>query len=255
MSVIRVKHQENYVVLNKSALEDPNLSFKAKGLWAYCMSRPNNWEFYVKQLATVSREKRDCIRAILKELEKNGYLTVVQMKEKGRFTGINYEIHEVKKCLPKTGFPAPEKLETESAGPKNTTLLSNESNQSISKDILMTNTNTPQAGPRPSAPACESFGSFVKLKTGEYDSLVAQHSKASIDQKIEAINDYLASTGKKPYKDYAATIRNWIRRDNQSPQGQSRSNGNVAPRGRFAIDRSARDEQGNRILTGKEGMF
>ena len=29
---------------------------------------------------------------------------------------------------------------------------------------------------------------------------------------IEEMNDYISSTGKNPYKDWAATLRNWLRR-------------------------------------------
>lgn len=61
------------------------------------------------------------------------------------------------------------------------------------------------------APVCVSFGSFVRLKEGEYDKLVADHGKVAIDQLIVQMNDYCAAKGT-TYKDYAAALRQWLAR-------------------------------------------
>lgn len=108
MSIIRVSHQKNYVVINKIALEDPNLSFKSKGLWAYCMSRPDDWEFYVSHLATVSQDGEDAIYSAIKELIKFGYCQKKQVNEGGKFGKLEYIIFEtpqIQKILPQPDFP------------------------------------------------------------------------------------------------------------------------------------------------------
>lgn len=88
MSVIKVKIQKDFTVLYNGVLEDPNLSFKAKGLWAYCMSRPENWEFHVSHLAKVSKEKEKSIYAALEELMEAGLVTRIQQnKKKGERQG------------------------------------------------------------------------------------------------------------------------------------------------------------------------
>lgn len=76
MSIIRVdKNPDNpYVMLNKTALEDSNLSFKAKGIFAYLMSKPDNWKCQVKDLENNSADGRDSVRSGLRELRKHGYL-------------------------------------------------------------------------------------------------------------------------------------------------------------------------------------
>ena len=78
MSVIKVKAQKDFTVLFNVVLENPDLSFKAKGLWAYCMSRPDDWEFHVSHLATVSKEKERAIYAALDELIKAGVVVRTQ---------------------------------------------------------------------------------------------------------------------------------------------------------------------------------
>ena len=114
MTVIRVKHTEQYVVIKKTALEDPNLSFKAKGLWAYCMSRPNDWEFNITHLATVSKEKEVAVYSAIKELIKAGYaMRNQENKGKGEGNGrgsfgktdyIVYEDCQIKNSFTLRGF-------------------------------------------------------------------------------------------------------------------------------------------------------
>lgn len=66
------------------------------------------------------------------------------------------------------------------------------------------------------------FGSFVRLKQSEYDSLCEKHAKKLVDEIVEEMNDYCASLKTKGYQDYAAAIRQWIRRRKQSPRFQGR---------------------------------
>jgi hypothetical protein len=131
MSVIRVSHQKNYVViLNDTVLTDPNLSFKAKGLWAYCMSKPDDWIFNVGHLMTVSKEKRDSVYSAINELVDAGYIKKIQRKEKGKFINYDYEVYEIKIILPLPGFPDTDKPDTE-----NPPLLSIEVNQVLKKNL------------------------------------------------------------------------------------------------------------------------
>lgn len=62
-----------------------------------------------------------------------------------------------------------------------------------------------------------NFGKHVNLMQGDYDDLCAKYTKPVVDEHIESINDYISAHGKKPYKDYAATLRCWIKRSNSKP--------------------------------------
>lgn len=106
MSVIRVEHQKNFVVIqNNTVLQDPNLSWKAKGIWSYAMTRPDEWEFHVSHLATISGDGKSSIYAGLKELERAGYLRKVQKRVEGKFVKVDYVISEIKIILPLTEKP------------------------------------------------------------------------------------------------------------------------------------------------------
>lgn len=59
----------------------------------------------------------------------------------------------------------------------------------------------------------EKFGEVVRLIENEYSALCEKYSKEIIDSKIDDINNYCLSHNKS-YKDYAATIRSWLKNDN-----------------------------------------
>lgn len=122
MTVLRVRKTENFVIIHKGALEDPKLSFKAKGLWTYCLSRPDDWVFHVKHLATVSQDGEDAVYSAIKELEEAGYVKKIQHHINGRFQKVDYEIFEIPQI--QIILPQPEKQEAVFQEPVNPALLS-----------------------------------------------------------------------------------------------------------------------------------
>ena len=66
------------IIIDSKALEDPNLSFRAKGLLAYLQSLPRGCASDVKSLASVSLEKKAAIETALKELIDSGYVTRIE---------------------------------------------------------------------------------------------------------------------------------------------------------------------------------
>lgn len=74
MSIIRVEKNKNYSVINNTGLNDCNLSFKAKGILAYLLSKPDNWKCIPKDLAANSCDGQKAIYSGLKELRAHGYM-------------------------------------------------------------------------------------------------------------------------------------------------------------------------------------
>ena len=66
------------------------------------------------------------------------------------------------------------------------------------------------------------FGSFVRLKQEEFESLNEKYGKQLVSEIIDEMNDYCAASRSKGYNDYAAAIRQWIRRRKQAPSGNYR---------------------------------
>jgi len=106
------KNKENpYVMLNKTPLSDNRISWRAKGIWAYLLSKPDNWTVREKDLMNKSTEGRDAVRAAIKELVENGYIVKTEIRDKGKYIGVEYSVFETPIELPGID-PSPEKPST-----------------------------------------------------------------------------------------------------------------------------------------------
>ncbi len=87
MAIIRApKPTGNFTVIRNEVLRDTRLSYKARGLLAAILSRPDNWRTDAVSLAREGKEGRDAVRAGLTELEENGYLKrFTEQNDKGQW--------------------------------------------------------------------------------------------------------------------------------------------------------------------------
>jgi hypothetical protein len=67
-----------HLVIERSMLEDPRLSFRAKGLLAYLLAHPGIDLSNKQLLSSVSLEGMDAVNTALKELEDAGYFRRIQ---------------------------------------------------------------------------------------------------------------------------------------------------------------------------------
>ena len=97
MSIIRLaKHTHDYVILNKLFLEDITISLRLKGFLAFCLSKPNDWHFHVRQLADVLKEGKDALYSIIDEGIEHGYISRETKKGcDGKFIESDYIVREV----------------------------------------------------------------------------------------------------------------------------------------------------------------
>ncbi|WP_421752898.1 hypothetical protein [Croceimicrobium sp.] len=95
-SIIRVKKRQNpFAQIDRSILENGDLSYRAKGVLCYLLSKPDNWETRLKDVINHGTEGRDAVRSAFKELREAGHLILVPIKsESGRLMGRGYEVHE-----------------------------------------------------------------------------------------------------------------------------------------------------------------
>jgi hypothetical protein len=125
MTIYRVEHNKNYTVINNTICKDNRLSWKAKGIWLYAFSRPDNWTFHENDLVNQSTDGRDALRSGLKELEDTGYLRRDQNRNNsGQFGDANWTFYETpfKIISPKTENPSTENPTTENLPITNTDL-------------------------------------------------------------------------------------------------------------------------------------
>lgn len=108
-----------YGIVPNDLLNNPEISFKAKGLFAYIQSKPDNWNFSAKNIATQTKESIDGVRTGLVELEKHGYLVRTKYNKENGLLDIEYTLYSD----PVTEKPTTDKPLTENPTTENPTTI------------------------------------------------------------------------------------------------------------------------------------
>lgn len=94
-ATFKVNKTRDFTVMSNNHLRNRKLSLKAKGLQSLMLSLPDNWNYTLNGLVTLSKDGRDGVIAALQELEDNGYLIRTQERIGGKFSHTVYTIYEI----------------------------------------------------------------------------------------------------------------------------------------------------------------
>lgn len=203
---IREKKDKNYTVVDNTYIKDSSLSWKAKGLFTYILSLPEDWKIYMSELVNHSTGGKEELKSIIKELVQHGYIQRDKSKdEKGMFVGWSYEIIE----QPESVFTRErENRQSESPTSGNTPLLS-------TNPILSTNeqSTTPSKPKRIKKEKEEKkpYGTFknVFLSDTEYNSLKEAYTENVLLAGIEAVSVYVQGKPEKHYSNFNKVMLTW----------------------------------------------
>lgn len=203
MSIVKISRKQNpFVMIEKSIFEDNTISWAAKGVMGYLLSKPDGWKVNVGDIVNHSpvkengQKKRgngeEAIYSVLKELRQNGYAEKECIREKGIIVGWNWTVFEVKQQnanTTKTPHPAkPHLVKPDEAKPDeaNPDYNNNEvSNNESSNNTILTDSITELPKGEKAAPA-ESKPDFAKLTVEEQLRAVylyAQKKLAGVDSE------------------------------------------------------------------------
>lgn len=102
-------------------INDVSVSLKAKGLYLYFASKPDNWDFSLVGMTKQLKESKTAILNIIDELCKFGYMTKTKTRN-GNFQGYNYyQLHETPYFPPESSFESHKMRVTLSESQKTTT--------------------------------------------------------------------------------------------------------------------------------------
>jgi len=96
-TIFRTVHDRDnpYVIIDRRPIDNPKLSFKAKGILTYLLSRPDGWEVNLVDLANRSTEGLSAIKSGVKELKKAGHLKHAGTRSvDGQFGTVVWEVYE-----------------------------------------------------------------------------------------------------------------------------------------------------------------
>lgn len=133
MGIVRVAKNNNYVVMNRTALNDKRLSWKAKGIMAYLLSMPDDWVFYMEELQSHSTDGKASFQSGFKELKDCGYVERRPVREGQRIKEWETIVHEIPINPLQPDFQEVENQEVGFQEVENQPLLSTDINQVLNK--------------------------------------------------------------------------------------------------------------------------
>ena len=94
-TIIHATHRDRPFIIDQCTVENDRLSWAARGLLIYLLSRIDGWTLRVEELSECGNLGRDGIYNLLNELREAGYVTYEQERdENGRIRRGTYTIYE-----------------------------------------------------------------------------------------------------------------------------------------------------------------
>lgn len=217
-SFIREKKERDYTVINNTVLKDERLSWKAKGVFCYLLSLPEDWVIYQSELLKHSTDGRESLRNAINELEEYGYLIIDKKRdEKGHFTAI-YKIIENPNEKTESGKTESENPTRENRHGKteseNPTLLNTNKQNTNKQNTNELNTNEKEKSKRFTIPTLEEIQNYCNERQNKINPEYFLDYYTARDWKFN-------NGGK--MKDWKATIRNWERLEKNREQQNKKS--------------------------------
>lgn len=126
MTRIKKDYSKGFTTLNNVVLRDERLSWKARGIFSYLWSMPDDWDFYETEVVKHATDGRASLRSGLGELMKFGYLERTRSRNKnGKFGAPVWILHDEPSDdrKPMFDYPTLEKPTLEKPTLENRTLL------------------------------------------------------------------------------------------------------------------------------------
>lgn len=79
--IIMAKQRDPFARVTKSMLDNPLLSWRAKGILSYLLGKPSGWKLRITDVRKHGQDGERAIRASLKELRENGYAQLSQVRD------------------------------------------------------------------------------------------------------------------------------------------------------------------------------
>lgn len=96
-TIIRIARREGYTTIARAALQDNRLSFAARGLLAYLLSKPDDWDVRLTDIQRAGHIGRDKAYRLIDELQQAGYISERQRTRMpgGQWSYTPYYVYEM----------------------------------------------------------------------------------------------------------------------------------------------------------------
>lgn len=187
------KLSDNYTTLNNEIVRNKDLSIKAKGMYWFLMSLPEDWDFTIQGLKTQLKEGRDFIRTAIIELEEARLLIRVRSRKKGKLSDAEYYIYDE---------PQPMSENPTLANPT----LENLPQQNIDKNKNIDLQNIYKR---------LKSNKHLFLTMDEYEKLKIRYPEEKINEIIDAIDNFKKN---RKYNSLYLTCLQWLKKEKKGSE-------------------------------------
>ncbi len=216
MMIHRNRRKKTYANIDKDALQDQMLSWKARGLLCYLLSLPDDWEIsFVHLIAQSQKDGKTAIQSAFKELLDRGYARREYRRNaaNSRVAGTRYDIYEDRFSEEQVSRQS-EILAIRNTESQKTPSLTNY----LSETNYLGETKKKAQDSQKSLSPKNAPQRLAKSKSCPADWEPSPHVRewaatkfplVDFDDALEAMRDYEFHTA---HSDWNATLRTWIRR-------------------------------------------
>lgn len=236
MGVFRVYKTKNYTTISNYHLKEKNMSLKAKGLLSVMLSLPEDWDYSIAGLVSISKENETSIKNTLDELKQFRYLEVIKLMPNESKTGRIDYIYNIFEKPKQEG----KKQDLENLGVENQDLENQGQLNTNNKYNIIDNINTKDK--YNNINIINTKDNTNKEKNNIINNIIKKESKIFKKPTFEEVKNYCIErnnqidpeyfldyydangwkVGKNPMKDWKATIRTWEKRQNQNKKESNR---------------------------------
>ena len=95
MAQFKLRCEKDFMAIHNNIFKDKTISLKAKGLLAFMMSVPPDWDYSLTGLAACNKDGLVSVRSALQELEDNFYVKLTKVRnEKGQIVDMQYDVSD-----------------------------------------------------------------------------------------------------------------------------------------------------------------
>lgn len=220
MSITRAaRPKDNFYVLRNEISGDRKLSWAARGMLIYLLSKPDDWVISIQNLVNETADSespmgRDAVYKVMGQLIEAGYVSRVQSRKSGKMMAVEYVAHESPEPL--TDLPDTASPHTASPDTVKPTLLNTETKlttESGKKAAKQTNEPPPKTGPFQDAINAQSRQGRARLNRPKAWAAWQRLSKVHGEQKLLAAYKRYLTTDKDAQRDngdWQAGLQVWL---------------------------------------------
>lgn len=201
-NVERVK-EHGYTITDNQIIKDERLSWKARGIFQYLWAMPDDWNFYVDEVAKHSKDGIKALKSGLSELEKYGYLKRIRIRDKkGLFSEMSWKLSDTGNLSISTIFgPTDNSIDGKNGPTDNGTLLNkNNTNKKETLNKKNTKKSSSTAAAETGQNAFELYQIVVGILTPMQSQNLSEYIRELSDDVVKfAINSMANQTEQRSF--------------------------------------------------------